>query len=238
MKKILIGLMGLMGMMGMVACHPETTEVPCEREIFYTVSDDSGMPGFSGTTVHLNTEAEWDALLDNFCNLTREGEQVIFCGTHTSQAKGNSNGTPTSINTQNREQLKDWMKEMEKNGKTVVVSFDEGTGTWYGRAYANLAPEEGQTEELTCTGELTLVAVPAIEEQPMPGAVWALQVSTDSTLILTVHGMMLWTDDTESATMLDGVEVTMSGMVSTHTDRNGMNYKTIELTTADDTIVF
>ena len=80
MKKILISVIGLIGVIGMMGCEKEkvtgSDEQSVIRDIYYAVG-----PSFlSGSSAHLTTEAEWDALLDNFCNFAKEGEQVIFCG--------------------------------------------------------------------------------------------------------------------------------------------------------------
>jgi tetratricopeptide (TPR) repeat protein len=131
--------------MGLVACEKEKADTPTDqgRDIYYTVSDGSSVSGFSGTTAHINTNDEFDALLDRFCDYTQNGEQVMFCGSHpASHTKASSSDTPTSITTTDREELKVWMKEMEKAGKTVQITYNEDNGTWSGRAYANLGQND------------------------------------------------------------------------------------------------
>ena len=122
----------------LASCEKENNTVTNqEHVIFYTVGDNSLFSGFSGTTAHLTSDAEFDALLDRFCDYAQGGEQVMFCGTtNNSKVKGNnsSTDTPTSITTSDREELKAWMKEMEKAGKTVRVIYNEGNGTWNGTA--------------------------------------------------------------------------------------------------------
>lgn len=231
MKKILISVIGLIGVIGMMGCEKEkvtgSDEQSVIRDIYYAVG-----PSFlSGSSAHLTTEAEWDALLDNFCNFAKEGEQVIFCGENHPQAKGNNSDTPTSITTTDREELKVWMKEMEKAGKTVRVIYNEGNGTWNGTAYANLGQDNMQEPQLY-TGTLAFVPTPVLEEPPLGGSVWAMHVGNDSTLIITVHGMMMWNENetpTDDMALLIGAEVILEGVVNTHTDLNGDTFLTLDI---------
>ncbi len=212
-----------------------------ERDIFYSVSDIPGKPNLSGTTAHLSTEAEWDRLLDRFCEMTMDGEQVTFCNTNPSAGtKGFKDGTntPTTIHTQNREELKAWMKAMEKAGKTINVTYDDSTGTWNGAAYTNFNPQMEQAEAISCTGTLILTGIPVIDE-PIAGTVWAIQTNDDSVFILTFHGMMMMSESDEPSTLLGGYEVTINGLASTHTDINGDNFSTLEISANEgDVIIF
>lgn len=234
MKKILLVIMGLMGLVGFVACEKESsrTEAGQSRDIFYTVSEGAAVSVFSGTTAHINTEAEYDALLDRFCDYAQGGGQVMFCNSHpASQTKGTSSDTPTSISTPDREELKVWMKEMEKAGKTVQITYDEGSGTWNGRAYANLGQNTTQ-EPRMYSGTLDFVPTPVLEEPPLGGSVWAMHVGNDSTLIITVHGMMMWNENetpTDDMALLIGAEVILEGVVNTHTDLNGDTFLTLDI---------
>ncbi len=231
MKKILISVIGLIGVIGMMGCEKEkvtgSDEQSVIRDIYYAVG-----PSFlSGSSAHLTTEAEWDALLDNFCNFAKEGEQVIFCGENHPQAKGNNSDTPTSITTTDREELKVWMKEMEKAGKTVQITYNEDNGTWNGRAYANLRQDISQNPQMY-TGTLDFVPSPVLEEPPLGGSVWAMHVGNDSTLIITVHGMMMWNENetpTDDMALLIGAEMILEGVVNTHTDLNGDTFLTLDI---------
>ena len=231
MKKILISVIGLIGVIGMMGCEKEkvtgSDEQSVIRDIYYAVG-----PSFlSGSSAHLTTEAEWDALLDNFCNFAKEGEQVIFCGENHPQAKGNNSDTPTSITTTDREELKVWMKEMEKAGKTVQITYNEDNGTWNGRAYANLRQDISQNPQMY-SGTLDFVPTPVLEEPPLGGSVWAMHVGNDSTLIITVHGMMMWNENetpTDDMALLIGAEVILEGVVNTHTDLNGDTFLTLDI---------
>lgn len=230
MKKIFIALMLTMGLAGMTSCEKENSESNNQtREIFYTVSEHSTLSVFDGTTVRLTTEAEFDALLDRFCDYTQSGEQVMFVGTRPSQMKGNASDTPTTISTSDREELKAWMKEMEKAGKTVRVTYDNGT--WNGTAYANLGQDNMQEPQLY-TGTLAFVPTPVLEEPPLGGSVWAMHVGNDSTLIITVHGMMMWNEQEtpdENMSILIGVEMVLEGVVNTYTDLEGNSFMTLDI---------
>ncbi len=230
MKKIFIALMLTMGLAGMTSCEKENSESNNQtREIFYTVSEHSALSVFDGTTVRLTTEAEFDALLDRFCDYTQSGEQVMFVGTRPSQMKGNASDTPTTISTSDREELKAWMKEMEKAGKTVRVTYDNGT--WNGTAYVNLGQDDTQQAQLY-TGTLVLAPTPVLENPPLGGAVWAMQLADGSTLILTVHGMMMWNESETpegDVELLIGAELQLVGVAGTHTDLNGTPFQTLSL---------
>jgi hypothetical protein len=222
-----------------VNVNHDPEEVSHERDIFYSVSEIPGMPSFSGTTAHLSTEAEWDALLDQFCEMARSGEQVTFCNTRpsvgTKGIKDNST-TPNTIITQNRDELKAWMKEMEKAGRTINVTFDDGTGTWHGTACTCLNPQAGQAEEMTCIGTLVLTGIPVVDE-PIQGTVWAIRTSDNSVYILTIQGMMLWNESEEPMTLLDGYEVTVSGLSCTYTDIDGNDFSILEINANEGDVI-
>ena len=116
----------------LVACNPDPVEpTNVERDITYTVDGNR-------TTVHLNTEAEFDALLDHFCDYAEGGSTVTFYNAN-SVAKGSTKDA-THFSTTNREEMKRWMRAMENEGKTVTVTYDSETGTYNGMAYA-VAPQ-------------------------------------------------------------------------------------------------
>lgn len=89
----------------------------------------------------LETDKEWDALLDLFCSYAQEGKVVKFYNTSHAQTFSDKNSCNTkraiSFSTTNRDEMVAWMKEMEKQGRTVSVSFDSSTGRWNGMAYAS-----------------------------------------------------------------------------------------------------
>lgn len=219
---------------------PDPGPAAHERDIFYSVSDQSGIPSFSGTTAHLVTEAEWDALLDRFCDMASSGGKVTFCNQASADGPATKDGassTPNTISTQNRDELKAWMKEMERAGKTVNVSYDNNSGTWNGTAYATFQSQEDGAEPQTYTGTLAFVHVPAVEEQPMPGIVWTLEVD-GNIFVLTVHGMMIWSESIiPEMTLLDGMELTVEGVAFAHTDINGGTFMSLEISGSENVII-
>lgn len=121
------------------ACDKDKDDLLHERDIVYTVAEQT-------TTVHLTTEAEFDALLEQFCDWAEGGSTVTFYGTQalgTQAYRLHAAGTaayPTkeavTYSTTDREAMKRWMAQMEDEGKTVTVTYDPTTGTWNGTAYA------------------------------------------------------------------------------------------------------
>ncbi len=242
-SKILSALATMMAaMLTLTACtdEPIDTTTGTQRDIFYTVSEngDISFLNGSGTTAHLDNDAQWDALLDKFCDYTQSGRQVIFCGEHTSQAKGSTGKAPASISTADRNELKQWMKAMEKEGKTVNVTYNSESGLWNGTAYANLGAHNATEEPQTFTGNLAFAATPTVQTPPLGGVVLALQ-NDDQTYILTLQGMMIWfeTEDSDGAfALLQEAEIALSGVEGEYTDLEGNTFKTIDLAT-DETIV-
>lgn len=108
-----------------VACKPEPVELLQERNIVYTVDQTT-------TTVHLNTEAEFDALLDRFCDYAEDGSTVTF---YNSNSVAASTKDVTHFSTTSKTEMKRWMRQMEEAGKTVTVTYDDTTGTYNGMAY-------------------------------------------------------------------------------------------------------
>lgn len=147
----------LAAMLTLAGCDPDEM-FNTERDITYSVSEKTNYSEHpektETTTVHLKTEAEWQALLDRFCDWAEGGSTVTFHRVGTQRAafasgKGIARtGHALSLqakdaveySTTSREEMKRWMALMEDEGKTVTVSYDPATGTWNGTAYAN-APQ-------------------------------------------------------------------------------------------------
>ena len=241
MKKIFKISMILAAVISLAACHPNggDNDVALDRDIYYTMGENSVMAvlGGGGTTVHLNTVGEWDALLDRFCDYTHNGGQVMFCGTSGSSAKGAGSKAPSTIVTADRTKLKEWMKEMEKAGRTVVVTYDDDNGTWNGMSYTNFAPQNEGAEAQTCTGTLVFTAVPALDQAPLAGAAMALHTDDGSDLILTVHGMMIVVEDASSVLLPDSLTMTCTGVVSTFFDLNNESFTTLEISEIEADVV-
>ena len=118
---------------GCTKCYwPEDTV----RDITYTIAPAaSAIDNATTTTIHLETEAEWQALLDRFCDYAEEGSEVTFYNANQIATKSATKDA-TTYSTTDREAMKRWMAQMEDEGKTVTVTFDPNTGTWNGTAYA------------------------------------------------------------------------------------------------------
>ena len=114
---------------------PQVDNTPKERVIVYKVGQNENRQS-------LATEGEWDALLDVLCNQAKQGSEVTFYNMKPSIYHPNklSYGTKASktFSTSNQDEMKSWMKEMEKEGRTVVVTYSNGT--WNGVAYASAPP--------------------------------------------------------------------------------------------------
>lgn len=131
---------------------------PKERTIVYAV-------GETENRKTLNTDGEWDAMLDQFCNQAQDGSEVVFYNmsqTTYIQSKGTSK-TNRTINTTSRDEMKKWMKDMEKQGLTVRVTYNDTTGTWHGEAYAT-APTTNTTDMIIGTWRLNCMVVTQTDE--------------------------------------------------------------------------
>ena len=119
----------LAAILTLAACDKENGNH--ERDIVYTVDEQAA------TTVHLTTEEEFDALLDQFCDYARSGSVTFRNPNRTC----NVSKEATTFHTTDREAMKRWMRRMENEGRTVTVTYNVHTGTWHGTAYA-LPPRE------------------------------------------------------------------------------------------------
>lgn len=174
------------------------TEV-AERLVVYAVGNDE-------SRLTLTTEGEWETLLEQFCDYAQSGNTVMFYNVHssTTPSQGGTKGgaytkeTPT-ITTADREELKRWMKAMEKEGRTVRVTYDDQHGTWHGEAYTT-APANNTQGILIGTWRFNCMVVTHVgsdgtvissdlyttEEN---GGSWYYAFSVDGTLTITINGM-------------------------------------------------
>jgi len=127
-----IGFIALLAaVLSFAACNKDKEELRHERDIVYTVAEKTT------TTVHLTTETEWEALLDQFCDWAEGGSSVTF--RNANRTTKSTTKEAVTYSTTSRQEMKDWMRRMEDEGKTVTVTYDSQTGTWNGTAYANAA---------------------------------------------------------------------------------------------------
>ena len=156
MKTITLKLTVLLAaILTLAACNREPVDVQHTRDIVYTVDGQT-------TTVHLNTEAEFDALLDRFCEYAEGGSSVTFynAASHGKAVQKAQTKDATTYSTSSREVMKRWMRQMEDEGKTVTVTYDSSTGTYNGMAYATAS---GPTPQCY-TGVLVTVPSPQMNE--------------------------------------------------------------------------
>ena len=73
----------------------------------------------STTTVHLKTDAEFDALLERFCGYAQEGSEVTFYNANRASTGAKD---VTNYSTTSREEMISWMRQMEDAGMTVTVT--------------------------------------------------------------------------------------------------------------------
>ena len=83
----------------LAACEKNNESNDKQRDITYTVGTPSSSWHMADTaattvTVHLETEAEWQELLDRFCDWAEEGSTVTFYRPGTQPSRLHAGGTP------------------------------------------------------------------------------------------------------------------------------------------------
>ena len=179
MKNIARIFILLTAVVALTACNKEK-EIEAKVQQNERVRDITYTVGGQTTTVHLKTEAEWDALLDRFCDYAQGGDTVTFHNIHTTA----SQQTKETVNfsTTDREEMKRWMAQMENEGKTVTVNYDPNTHTWHGEAYTTA--QQPQTQRPCYTGVLVSISDEywwGYGEPPYP--FWALKINEDTTIL-------------------------------------------------------
>lgn len=108
---------------------------PKKREIVYTI-------GNNECRQTLQTDGEWDTMLDVLCSEAQKGNRVTFFNVSQTtylQTKGlGATKAARTFSTTNSAEMKAWMRKMEEEGRTVVVTYNNGT--WSGTAYASAPP--------------------------------------------------------------------------------------------------
>lgn len=199
------------------ACKPEPVELLQERSIIYTVDNNR-------YEVNLKTDAEFDALLERFCDYAENGHRLSFHSTKHS-VKGQGSKEASTFSTSSREEMKAWMRRMEDAGKTVTVIYNSETGTYNGLAYTPAPSQNG------CYNGLVIsVPTPIMHSgENLPAMVVALQISADSTLIISDNGRF-GEDlcDTNFVSYM-GDTVTLCGTLMTVLDYNGNTFLALEI---------
>lgn len=194
------------------------------KEIIYSV-------GAIESRQTLTTEAEWDALLDRLCDQAQNGNEVTFYNiSQTSHIQVGTKGVTKdnrTISTSSREEIKSWMKEMEKQGLTVRVSYDESTGRWNGVAYATL-PAAGTSGILIGTWHFNCMVVTRVDlngellgsdlYEPEEG-LWYYTFGNAGTVTLTKVGIDGSTTTDSSTWILTG-----DGVLNCDLMPNGVNW--------------
>lgn len=225
MKKIKYILATLALAITLAACDktPVTDTENADRTIVYAVDAIEARQ-------ELTSDAEWDAMLDHFCNYAQEGHSVTFFNiaipSPSSTAKSAPDKETLTFSTTDRAEMKAWMKAREKEGRTVNVTYDSGSGTWNGTAYATAPHPEASSD--CYSGTVTLVDMPDLEGRTPYMQVMALQTSPDSTLLIAIAGTLLTVEEGE-VVLTDGAEVTLCGLLSTETDRQGNPFLVLDL---------
>ena len=160
--------------LALTACNKDKEEMRHERDIVYTVDETT-------TTVHLKSEAEFDALLDRFCDYAEGGSTVTFYNAN--RATKSASKDAVTYSTTSREEMKAWMRRMEDEGKTVTVTYNSESGTYSGMAYATAPQQEG-----CYTGVLVNQVDNLYPLISQPANVMALQVSDDCTMVIDSNG--------------------------------------------------
>ena len=193
-------------------------EVQNERTIVYAVGHSEGR-----TT--LKTDSEWDAMLDRMCTMAAEGNTVTF---YNMGARANAKGVTKEevrFTTGDRQEIKEWMKEREKEGMTVSVSYDDKTGQWSGVAHASAAIRQDLVD--CYAGYITCVEMPATGDPMMDGALVPALVTADSTvMILKKDGYIMMCGGQIGD---DGLEMALCGTLTICQDLAGNDYLVLDI---------
>lgn len=117
----------------------------------------------------LQNEQEWDALLGSFMDWALDGRAVTFYNAALSRKSAPTAKRRETFSTSDREKMKEWMKEKEKQGKTVTITYDKQTGKYSGTAYAS-APQGSESRSGTfgyrdAQGALTLFTLDTLNRR-------------------------------------------------------------------------
>lgn len=171
-------LLGSILALGIVSCNP-TNESANRHNIIYAVQNSDTYEGSMSapTQVSFESDDEWDAQLDDFMDYVQAGNTVTFYnsdislfnhGRSTVRMKATGPKTSNTIKTTNRNEMKEWCRSMEQQGLTVVMDYDDKTGTWSGYAYTLPPSMARQAKTYLCSfdmGELMLLTVDTLNNR-------------------------------------------------------------------------
>jgi len=123
----------LAALLGLTACTQETSLTNVDsldgmHKVEYTV-------GLTSATATLKEDADWNRLLTRLVDRATEGTEVTFRGTYGKGQPPAAKAADT-CRTTSRKEIKEWCSKMEREGKTVTLTYDRATGTYTGTAYA------------------------------------------------------------------------------------------------------
>ena len=120
-------LTALLAALMMIGCAAGGDDFYVTRNIVYFVDSEE----FHTT---LNTEHEWDELLEVLLDYTVEGKTVMFYNADYRVAKAMGAKGDVTYRTRDRQKMRDWCKKMECEGMTVTITYDRRRGEWTGVA--------------------------------------------------------------------------------------------------------
>lgn len=132
------------------------------RNIIYALQSSNTYDGpmSDPASLSLQNDDEWDEQMESFLDYVQAGHTVTFFNSdkaqfkqHGSAPKLKAAGGPkksNSIKTTSRDEMKQWCKRMEQEGLTVVMDYDDKTGTWNGYAYALPPSMAAQVKTYAC----------------------------------------------------------------------------------------
>lgn len=148
---------------GLSSCrHTENEGTP--HHIIYAVQNANTYAGpmSNPETLTFVDDDAWNQQLESFLDYVQAGNTVTFYNADNAlfmqngpamkqkSASGSSPKSSTSIKTRDRNEMKEWCRRMEQEGRTVVMDYDRNTGTWSGYAYALPPAMASQVKTYAC----------------------------------------------------------------------------------------
>lgn len=163
----------------------------------------------------LETEGEWDVLLDVLCTQAQNGQTVTFYNMdQTTYFQNNAGGAKAAktFSTTSVDEMKAWMKAREREGLTVEVTYSNGT--WNGLAYAT-SPSTNTSANIIGTWHFICSLVNHLDNNGVltgsdlhvpedGGGSMYYTFYSDGTMTLTIHGSDGTTATGNSAWALSG----------------------------------
>jgi hypothetical protein len=157
--------------------------------------------------------------------MAAEGNTVTFYNMGARVSTKGATKEEVRFSTGDRQAMKEWMKEREREGMTVSVSYDDKTGRWSGVAHKSTA---NRHDLVDCyAGYITCVEMPATGDPMMDGALVPALVTADSTvMILKKDGYIMMCGGQIGD---DGMEMALCGTLDTCQDLEGNDYLVLDI---------